>query len=71
MTIAELRLTGLTGGTVEGGWAEEPRSIGVEALLGCLPAQARQHAGGVTYRICVCVDSEYARVLSVGIAEPT
>jgi len=49
------------------GWAEEPRSVRVEPLPR-LPAQARQNALRVTYRICIRVDCEYPRVLGIGVS---
>src|SRR6516164_7092582 len=52
------------------GWAEGPRSVGVEPLLCRLPAQARQNALRVTCRIRVGVDCEYARVLGIGVSQP-
>jgi hypothetical protein len=55
----------------ERGWAEKPSSVGVDPLgLGGGP-QARQHPGRVTQRVGICVDREYARILGVGVAQPT
>ena len=50
--------------------AEEACSVGVKPRGLCRPVQARQHAGCVTQRICVCVHRENAWILVIDAAQP-
>jgi predicted ATPase len=52
------------------GWAEVPRSVRVEPLVGCHSAQARENPVRVAQRICIRVDCKDARVFRVRISQP-
>ena len=53
------------------GWAEEPRSVGVDPLVRRRPAQPRQNTRCVTQRICIRVDREHPWILGICISQPT
>ena len=50
---------------------EEPRSVCVERHLRRFPSQTGQNARGVTRRVCVGMNCEHARVLGIGVSQPT